>query len=444
MIGCLFIFQAIEWPFNGCRLCRFRNLYYHATKNAYFVVLGGKSVVVNVPDDRTPALLDLTSIDDHGAFYFDYAEMSRSHFTDITINYYEKLTFAFSRFHLGNIMHTLHDDILGLFHVLKQFAYSGELSTTEGDPPFSSDHHIFLLDGHRETAYGFLFKFFSQHPTLFKPDIESRPAAITCFRDIVVGIPKIANWYQYGFFSPQGPIANKTVQGTHVREVSDFLSYKVSHTHPNSVKKSDVNRLVIFSRKENRLIVNENALLDSLSREFNLRGEFLRMEDHTMAEQISVLQQTKVAIGMHGSMLIMAMFMPPGSILLELYPFAVPSDNYTPYRTLCHLNGMGLVYRAWENAHADANVMHPERASYQGGIVHLSTVEQTNILTTLTVPKHVCCSDPYWLFRIYQDTTANIAEVKTLLHDALNESKNLHPPRFPWGTWLRWLFVIVS
>lgn len=45
------------------------------------------------------------------------------------------------------------------------------------------------------------------------------------------------------------------------------------------------------------------------------------------------------------------MFLPPGSVLLELYPFAVPSENYTPYRTMSQLPGMNLVYRAWENTH---------------------------------------------------------------------------------------------
>jgi protein O-mannose beta-1,4-N-acetylglucosaminyltransferase len=41
----------------------------------------------------------------------------------------------------------------------------------------------------------------------------------------------------------------------------------------------------------------------------------------------------------------MGIFMPPGSVLIELYPYAVPSDNYTPYRTMARLPGMDLVYR---------------------------------------------------------------------------------------------------
>ena len=53
--------------------------------------------------------------------------------------------------------------------------------------------------------------------------------------------------------------------------------------------------------------------------------------------QVKVLSAADLAIGMHGSMLIMAMFLKPGSGLLELFPFGVPAENYTPYKTLAQL-----------------------------------------------------------------------------------------------------------
>jgi protein O-mannose beta-1,4-N-acetylglucosaminyltransferase len=111
---------------------------------------------------------------------------------------------------------------------------------------------------------------------------------------------------------------------------------------PNS---DEANQLVIFSRKSNRLILNEEELLSSLATEFDLTPAFIRMEDQTFEEQVAILGRAKIAIGMHGSIMIMGMFMPPGSILVELYPFAVPSENYTPYRTMSNLLGMNLVYR---------------------------------------------------------------------------------------------------
>lgn len=111
---------------------------------------------------------------------------------------------------------------------------------------------------------------------------------------------------------------------------------------------------------------------------------------------------------MHGSVLIMSLFMPRRSVLIELYPYAVPPEGYTPYKTLAGLKGMNLVYRPWKNTHKENNIPHPDRDMYHGGLVHLSDDERRKIEETLTVPPHVCCTDPYWLFRIYQDTKVEV------------------------------------
>jgi len=109
--------------------------------------------------------------------------------------------------------------------------------------------------------------------------------------------------------------------------------------------------------------------------------------------------------------------------LIELYPFAVPAENYTPYRTLTTLKGMQLVYKAWENAHEENTVVYPDRPRLQGGIRHLPEEDQQKILNTKTVPKHTCCEDPYWLFRIYQDTTVHLEEILKLTEEAINEAE---------------------
>lgn len=191
----------------------------------------------------------------------------------------------------------------------------------------------------------------------------------------------------------------------------------------SAVKKPD--GIAIFSRTRDRLILNEVELKDSLSNRFKMPAQFLRMENHSFRAQVEILSTTKIAIGMHGSMLIMGMFLPRSSILIELYPYAVPGDNYTPYRTMSKLPGMDIIYRKWENIYPDNNIMHPDRSLYQGGINHLSASEQEKILNTPTVPKHTCCTNPYWLFRIYQDTKVHIEEVTGLIEAGLRDSKEI-------------------
>lgn len=276
---------------------------------------------------------------------------------------------------------------------------------------------IQTLDAYHEGEYGHIFRYLTSYPVKFKGDLINSKYIVR-FEDAIVGNSKIANWYQYGFSSPQGPIKNKVVNGYYVRQVTSYIESKIGindHGTPDL--------LVIFSRLSNRLLTNEKEIIMELSKTYNLQPVFLRMEENSFEEQITVLRRTKVAIGMHGSILIMAMFLPPGSILLELFPYAVPPENYTPYKTLCGLQGMNLVYRSWSNKHQINNKMYPDRIPQFGGIAHLPQKEREKIMNTNTVPVHSCCTNPYWLFRIYQDTAAEISELVVLLDDAFKESK---------------------
>ena len=67
----------------------------------------------------------------------------------------------------------------------------------------------------------------------------------------------------------------------------------------------------------------------------------------------------QLAVGMHGSILALAMFMPAGGALVELFPYGVPASHYTPYRTLAELPHLQLAYRAWEVRRPQVQVRVP-------------------------------------------------------------------------------------
>ena len=409
------------------RICKIHNLYYYPERNLYFIVLSRESVLHNVPDfeGRKPALIEMVTIENHSVFYWDYEEAVPETFEDSLVNIVEKQTFMFSRFHMGNIMHTLHDDILGLYHTMKQHAAR---NTTEGLPEYASfslDHYIQFYDDYPRATYSHLFELLTDHPLRYKSDLLQDRQQLTCFEEIIVGNSKKTTWYQYGFFEPQGPIKDKQVDGNHVRQAADFIKYRLglvdSQAQPVPPQKQF---LSVFSRTKNRIVLNEDDLLKSLSRQYDLTGTFVRMEDMDFKTQVKTMMNTKVAVGMHGSILIMGMFLNPGSVLIECYPYAVPSENYTPYRTMAGLPGMDIAYRAWENKYEDANIMYPDRGSYEGGLTELSKEERQKVLDTKTVPSHLCCTSPYWLFRIYQDTKINVPEVSSLIREALKDADN--------------------
>lgn len=110
-------------------------------------------------------------------------------------------------------------------------------------------------------------------------------------------------------------------------------------------------------------------------------------------------------------------------MFLEMFPFGVPSNNYLPYKTMAELPGMDIVYRAWENRDESASIPHPDRAKLAGGLNHLPASDRQLIMQTKTVKPHLCCEDPTWLYRIYQDTLVNLKEVEVLISEALTESR---------------------
>lgn len=420
----------------GSRHCRFENLCFLPGRESFVLAKTAKSILHNVPASRgREALVDLTSLSDHSAFYFDFDEVSASLPAELganfTVRVVEKPTFILSRFLPPNIMHTMHDDILGLYHLHRQYP----------DHAQGGDHYLQFADYHGAGEFEHLYRYFTDHQPLYRSDLtqqhpQSGAPQVTCFRNAVVGQSKEANWYQYGFGGPQGPIANKTVSGARVREVADFIAERsgfsasdFAQLPPNSphFNRTKVEKLLeqygvtssgpqaqlvaVFSRLRNRKLENEAELAAALQTRHGMPVVYVRMEELNFLEQVALLRRSALAVGMHGSILVMAMFMPRGAALLELYPYAVPSNNYTPYRTMARLEGMDLAYDAWENTHVQNTRSYPERHYLMGGLMHLPEPERKAVMESSTVPLHTCCTNPYWLYRIFQDTIVAVPEI---------------------------------
>ncbi len=395
-----------------------------------------------MPFNETEFLfIELNTVEGHNKFFWSYSEVSpfNPKFQNVNMRYETTPHFMFSRLHPKNIMHNMHDDVLGLFFTIKEFA------SASGDTmSFDFNHRLMIMDEFGQTESSRPFQYFSNYPLSFAKDLEKRNT-ITCFKDAVLGNNKIATFYQYGFFTPQSKIQNKDLNGMYIREVTTLIYRRIGLpiafdenelNVPTKIPKSELfgtknsaldlkesDLIVIFKRKANRLILNEEELADSLKEKYGLDVVLVSNEDHSFEQQVKYMRRARVVTGMHGSILVMTMFCRRGTIVVELFPFAVPSENYTPYKTIAELPGMELVYRAWENKHEDANIGHPDNIAALGGIKHLPKEEQEAILKTPTVPEHLCCTSPYWLYRIYQDTRINVKEVLDIIDDGLKFSR---------------------
>lgn len=364
-----FMIQSERFLF---RVCKVKNLCYDPPTDKFFIFKDVSSLELNTPKNRS-YLVDMTSIDGHNRFFFDYQEVHPDRYEQRSFRAVEKLTFLIARFHSYNIMHTVHDDFIGLYLLHRMFA-----PNLDPDPTFSftTDSNIFFTDSFKNLRYDYIFQLLTSNPLQFREFYRTEPESTLpiCFRDAVIGNSKLGSWYTYGFLEPQGPIANKTVSGLLIREVAGYIirRFHMPLWNENSIRGivrelkeitekrksskrreplfhsiSDHHFITIFSRKLDRLILNENDLADRLERLYGMEVRYVRIEDMHLMEQISILKNTVIAMGMHGSALILSMFLPPGALLVEFFPYRVPAENYTPYKTLCSLPGMRLAYRAW-------------------------------------------------------------------------------------------------
>jgi protein O-mannose beta-1,4-N-acetylglucosaminyltransferase len=216
-----------------------------------------------VPTKRcSPALLDLTSVEDHNLQYFNFqdAPVSALKYFSETVNI-DHPSLLFHRFNPENIMHVIHDDLLPLFYTLRQYFQDFE----QQNKLFNTDIQIIFMEGRAHGPYIELYELFSNQKPLLSADILSKMnnslQSLVCFQEVTVGISKSTTWYNYGFHVSQGPIPNHTANGNIIKQFTEYVTNKLETTS----KPKDSNYVILFSRESNRLILNELELTFSIA-----------------------------------------------------------------------------------------------------------------------------------------------------------------------------------
>ena len=174
---------------------------------------------------------------------------------------------------------------------------------------------------------------------------------------------------------------------------------------------------VLLTRHMTRKILNEEELLEAIKSMLPSGGEarLVSLEEHGLREVIRVISSAKVLVGMHGAALALSMFMAPRGILIELWPYGIHPDSATVYKAMCALQDSGITYMPWVNEDVRNTRTHPEYPMHLGGLMQMSSIQRDKVVTSIQrdkVTSVVCCQDPNWLFRVYQDT-----EVRLYAHE---------------------------
>lgn len=395
------------------RICRFDYLCYCSEAEEFVFFHSNASVMLpNLGPRRfQPALLDLSSIEDHNTQYFNFLELPAA-----ALKFMPKpvfvpdVTLILNRFNPDNLMHIFHDDLLPIYYTMQQYS------------DLDDEARLVFMEGWSEGAHFNLYRLLSSKQPLLKEQLKTF-GKLMCFTKSYVGLSKMTTWYQYGFVQPQGPKANILVSGNEIRQFTSFLMERLNVTRAERTE--DDEYIVVFKRTTNRLILNEVELILALAQEFQMRTVTVSLEEQSFDSIIRIISEASMLVSMHGAQMITSMFLPRGAAVVELFPYAVNPEQYTPYKTLASLPGMDLQYVAWRNTIKENTVTYPDRHWDQGGINHLDKEEQERILASKEVPRHLCCRNPEWLFRIYQDTTVDIASFLYVLRETLKTKPNL-------------------
>lgn len=382
------------------RFCRFSNLCYNPLLGDFIFFHDFKSEIIGVPEDRfSPALTDFSSVHDHNTQYFNFIDLPSSAFHNFSVKFVHGTTILLKRFNPENLMHVFHDDLIPIYVTLRENFL------------LDNKNNILLAfaDARNPGPYAELYeKFLNQQPVYLHKEFQT-----LCFEKSIVGLNKHSLWYQYGFKQPQGPLDKdlNLVSPTLIH----FRNYFLEQFSLN--ERSENDKALLLTRKHNRKILNSQELAKTIEANVSLKLYEANLEEFSVFEVIEKIMSSKIVIGMHGSLLILSLFLPPYSHIIELFPYGISPNICTPYKTLAQIPSLKLTYHSWENKIEKNTFPHPEYPADHGGIMHLPLQEQKHIQNS-TVKPFLCCYNPEWLYRIYQDTIVDIDSFTNVIKDS--------------------------
>lgn len=411
--------------------CKFDNLCYFPQKRQFIFISSPFSILygVNSLFELSKTLLT-SSARNHTAFKFNFAVVGASHIKH-KIRFIEKRLLLFSRFKPDNLQHVFHDDLLPLYFTIKELSINNQAKKNKNIIPI-------IIDENGKQEYDFLYSYISGQ-LYFINDLPL-DNSWTCFLETHIGLNLMSVFYDYTI----GNSFDNHYNYFNSNYLEGFVNHFIENFNFVSNSKQDVETLkvVILQRKATRKILNikdvQEILFYHLKDKNNLTPivKVMSLEDDGILSIIEELQKTEILIGMHGAALMLSIFMPNSSSLIELWPFGLKPLIVPFYKILCEIKG--IHYKFWVNKDISNTRLHPEYPRYYGGIDNWSPTKLTDLIKKLemtTLETIECCDNPEWLMRIYQDTIVNVYSqtqfksqlLQKIVEDILSALKSIRP-----------------
>lgn len=405
--------------FDNHKICEFHNLcYLPKSENQFLFIYTNNSVIMGLKSKEQLKTISLSSVSNHNGVLLKLTIVnSYENLLQNVLNINENMLILW-RFKSDNIMHVIHDDLIPIFMTYRRIC-KGNIKKCV------SKYRLGFVDGGKPGPYYDWYTIFSNSKPLI---LNKEKYQTICFKNGRIGLSTESVWYQYGFREVQGP-TNTNMDGNLLKEFTEFVLQKFKINK----KKNDINMSmgILFNRKINRRIINDNYVIDEMRNSYKniFTNKTLDIYNLDLSQNdtftiLSLLTQANIVVGMHGSVMILSMFLPSSACIVELFPFGIQPEHVSPLRAMCDLPGVFQHYISWTNPKESNSVVYPNNPPLLGGISHLSIEMQQDLMKIKLVPPVECCHNPLYLYRMYQDTIVDNS-FPNIIQDALLVQKTM-------------------
>jgi hypothetical protein len=354
-------------------------------------------------------------------------------------------TLLFARYLADNTFHRLHDDF---FPMLLQIAAWPEL---RGEKRNALDRLVMFYDksgtGIGNELYSLLGEVTDQSSLKslqVEPGIRT---SIVCFKKAYMGPVRTSLWYNSGvqaLFSPAAFFpATRTGHDlglaiSWLKKRLGLSNYNDDHNvhlprlykallsgdaYPSDMPKL---KLTLIARRLYRKIRNEDSIVAALKTVFpQVEIAILCEEDNNTIELIEKANESFAMIGVHGALLTMAAFMPSGSLVFEIMPYAISIDNLGYYKVLSELPGFDFNHRHYMSSEGDGTWDAARRHLLEEfPPSYAQAVRNTN-----PIPNFYGVSSKFWRYRMGQDVEIDpeflIQQLKEMMSAGIVKSGQL-------------------
>ncbi|TGO29925.1 hypothetical protein BPAE_0009g00200 [Botrytis paeoniae] len=185
------------------------------------------------------------------------------------------------------------------------------------------DTQIVILDDHVDGFYIDLWTAVAQRPIIRLKELSET----TEFENIIVPLPGASNPIWQGDWTIHDCGQSELLR-TFSDRVLSFYNVEPWKPHDGDIV------ITYIDRRRRRLVGQESYLEELQSRDPRVKIQMIDFESIPFSEQVKIVRETDILVGVHGAGLTHGIFLPEGSVMVEILPEGL---NHKGFRNLAGL-----------------------------------------------------------------------------------------------------------